>query len=68
MNILKDIQITKMKSKSTKEMKQMDIESKKQLEEIDNSPKGLRMTRDEIFKMLKDSGDIVDADYVKLSS
>ena len=68
MNILKDIQITKMKSKSNKEMKQMDIESKKQLEEIDNSPKGLRMTRDEIFKMLKDSGDIVDADYVKLSS
>jgi hypothetical protein len=68
MNILKDIQITKMKSKSTKEMKQMDIESKKQLEEVDNSPKGLRMTRDEIFKMLKDSGDIVDADYVKLSS
>ena len=68
MNILKDIQITKMKSNTTKEMKQMDIESKKQLEEIDNSPKGLRMTRDEIFKMLKDSGDIVDADYVKLSS
>lgn len=68
MNILKDIQITKMKSNTTKEMKQMDIESKKQLEEVDNSPKGLRMTRDEIFKMLKDSGDIVDADYVKLSS
>ena len=68
MNILKDIQITKIKTNTTKEMKQMDIESKKQLEEIDNSPKGLRMTRDEIFKMLKDSGDIVDADYVKLSS
>lgn len=68
MNILKDIQITKIKTNTSKEMKQMDIESKKQLEEIDNSPKGLRMTRDEIFKMLKDSGDIVDADYVKLSS
>jgi hypothetical protein len=68
MNILKDIQITKMKSKSTKEIKQMDIESKKEIEELDNSNKGLRMTRDEIFKMLKDSGDIVDAEFTPASS
>jgi hypothetical protein len=68
MNILKDIQITKMKSKSTKEIKQMDIESKKEIEELDNSSKGLRMTRDEIFKMLKDSGDIVDAEFTPASS
>jgi hypothetical protein len=46
----------------------MDLESKKELEEVDNSPKGLRMTRDEIFKMLKDSGDIVDAEFDKVSS
>jgi hypothetical protein len=68
MNILKDIQITKMKSKATKEIKQMDIESKKEIEELDNSNKGLRMTRDEIFKMLKDSGDIVDAEFTPASS
>ncbi len=68
MNILKDIQITKVKTNASKEIKMMDIESKKQLEEIeDNSQKGLRMTRDEIFKMLKDSGDIVDAEFHTLS-
>ena len=57
-----------MKSNATKEIKKMDLESKKELEEVDNGPKGLRMTRDEIFKMLKDSGDIVDAEFDKVSS
>lgn len=69
MNILKDIQITKIKTKSSKDIKEMELESKKQLEiDDDNSSKGLRMTRDEIFKMLKDSGDIVDTEFVKVSS
>ena len=70
MNILKDIQITKMKTKNTKEIKQLEIDSKKQQLEVeeDYSPKGLRMTRDEIFKMLKDSGDIVDTEFVRISS
>lgn len=69
MNILKDIQIAKMKADTTKEIKQMDILSKKIESEEENSKKntGLRMTRDEVFKMLKDS-DYVDAEYVKLSS
>jgi len=68
MNILKDIQITKVKTNASKEIKMMDIESKRQLEEIeDKSQKGLRMTRDEVFKMLKDSGDIVDAEFQALS-
>jgi hypothetical protein len=65
MNILKDIQITKMKINTTKEIKEMDIQSKKQqLEEISDAPVGMRMTRDEIFKLLKDNGDIVDAEVV----
>jgi hypothetical protein len=67
-NILKDIQIAKMKMDTTREIKQMDIESKKQVEEESNEPKGLRMTRDEIFKLLKDNGDIVDTEFVRLSS
>ena len=65
-NILKDIQITKMKSTTSKEIKQMDIDSKRMLAEDqkDNNEKiGLRMTRDEVFKLLKDNGDIVDADF-----
>lgn len=64
-NILKDIQITKMKINTTKEIKEMDIQSKKQqLEEMSDAPVGMRMTRDEIFKLLKDNGDIVDAEVV----
>lgn len=68
MNILKDIQITKMKTSASKEIKEMDIQSKKQIEEEDNSPKGLRMTRDEIFKLLKDNGDVVDAEFSRISA
>lgn len=68
MNILKDIQITKMKTSASKEIKEMDIQSKKQIEEEDDSPKGLRMTRDEIFKLLKYNGDVVDAEFSTLSS
>ena len=69
MNILKDIQITKMKINTTKEIKEMDIQSKKQqLEEINDTPTGMRMTRDEIFKLLKDNGDIVDAEIITPSS
>jgi hypothetical protein len=69
MNILKDIQITKMKINTTKEIKEMDIQSKKQQsEEASDVPSGLRMTRDEIFKLLKDSGDVVDAEFSKVSA
>jgi hypothetical protein len=68
MNILKDIQITKIKLKSSREIKQMDIDSKKELEDNENSIKGLRMTRDEVFKMLKENGDIVDTEFTPISS
>lgn len=68
MNILKDIQITKIKLQSTREIKQMDIDSKKELEENERSVKGLRMTRDEVFKMLKESEDIVDTEFISISS
>lgn len=68
MNILKDIQITKMKTNASKEIKEMDIQSKRQIEDEDNSQKGLRMTRDEICKLLKDNNDIIDVEFSTLSS
>lgn len=68
MNILKDIQITKMKSKSSKEIKEMEIQSKKELEELEQTSHGLKMTRDEVFKMLKESGDILDTEFIQISS
>jgi Mg2+ and Co2+ transporter CorA len=70
MNILKDIQIAKMKSDTSKEIKQMDIVSKRMAieDEIKEENVGMRMTRDEIFKLLKDNGDIVDAEFDKIQS
>lgn len=68
MNILKDIQITKIKLKNTKEIKQMDIDSKKELESNDDTLKGLRMTRDDVFKMLKESEYIIDTEFIPISS
>jgi hypothetical protein len=68
MSILKDIHIAKMKTENSKEIKQMDIESKKQLEKIEDSRSGVQMTRDEIFKMLIDNEDIVDTEFTLLSS
>lgn len=68
MNILKDIQITKMKSKSSKEIKEMEIKNKKELENVEKIQTGLRMTRDEVFKMLIENDDIVDAEFKPVSS
>jgi hypothetical protein len=68
MNILKDIQIAKIKLKNTKEIKQMDIDSKKELESNDDTLKGLRMTRDEVFRMLKQSDYIIDTEFMPISS
>jgi hypothetical protein len=67
MNILKDIQIAKMKADTSKEIKQMDILSKKTENQEEDSKKNnsLRMTRDEVFKLLKNNGDIVDAEFEK---
>jgi len=68
MNILKDIHIAKIKMENSKEIKQMEIESKKDLEKIEDSKSGIQMTRDEIFKMLMDNEDIVDTEFTLLSS
>lgn len=68
MNILKDIHIAKMKAENSKEMKQMDIESKKELEKIEDSKSGIHMTRDEIFKMLMNNEDAIDTEFTLLSS
>jgi hypothetical protein len=68
MNILKDIQLTKIKLQNTKEIKQMDIDSKKELEENESAIRGLRMTRDEVFKMLKENEEIIDTEFLPISS
>jgi hypothetical protein len=66
MNILKDIHVAKLKTENSKEIKQMEIQSKKEIIEDNNN--SLRMTRDDIFKLLKKNEDIIDTEFILLSS
>ncbi len=66
MNILKDIHVAKIKTENSKEIKQMEIKSKKEM--IEDSGSGIKMTRDEIYKMIKNSENVVDTEFTLLSS
>jgi len=66
MNILKDIHVAKMKTDNSKEIKEMEIKSKKEI--IEDSGNGIKMTRDEIYKMIKNSADVVDTEFTLISS
>jgi hypothetical protein len=68
--VLKDIQVTSMKSENSKELKEMDIKAKKELTDMknkseDNSNK-IYLTRDEVVKSLIEKSDIIEADFSKL--
>jgi len=58
---LNKIHIANEKNKSSKELKIMDIESKKQLQEDDNKTK-LLLNREELMKQLIDDAKVIDAD------
>ena len=58
---LNKIHIANDKNKSSKELKIMDIESKKQLQEDDNKTK-LLLNREELMKQLIDDAKVIDAD------
>jgi len=67
LNILKDIQVSKEKSKTSKELKTMEIEAKKERIE-DKEIKGLKINRDELFKKLLNDASVIDAEFQLLSS
>lgn len=67
LNILKDIQVSKEKSKTSKELKTMEIEAKKERIE-DKEIKGLRINRDELFKKLLNDANVIDAEFQMLSA
>ena len=58
---LNKIHIANEKNKSSKELKIMDIESKKQLQEDDNKTK-LLLNREELMKQLIDDANIIEAE------
>jgi viroplasmin and RNaseH domain-containing protein len=67
LNILKDIQVSKEKSKTSKELKTMEIEAKKERIE-DKEIKGLRINRDELFKRLLNDANVIDVEFQMLSA
>lgn len=66
LNILKDLQVSKEKSKTSKELKTMEIEAKKEKLE-DQQIRGLKINRDELLKKLILDSDVIEADFKLLS-
>ena len=65
--ILKDMQVNKEKAKTSKELKTMEIEAKK--ERIENKEvKGLKINRDELFKQLLNDAEVIEAEFQMLSA
>lgn len=58
---LNKMHIADAKNKTTKEIKQMDIDSKKELQDSSNETK-LLVNREELLKRLVDSAEIIDAE------
>lgn len=65
--ILKDLQVSKEKSKTSKELKTMEIEAKKELKEIQNDKPALKFNRDELFKKLLNDAEVIEAEFQMLS-
>jgi len=66
LNILKDLQVSKERSKTSKELKTMEIEAKRERVE-ETQIKGLKISRDELFKKLLDDANVVEAEFKLLS-
>ena len=61
LSIIKDIHITQMKRDSAKDLKVMDIESRKMLKEDSKKDERLLLTRDEVFKKILEDAKVIEA-------
>lgn len=59
---LNKIHISNQSNKNKKEIKQMDIESKKELQNNNNQRLGLTLNREELLKKLLNDAEIIDAE------
>lgn len=60
LSVIKDIHITQIRRDSAKDLKIMEIESKKMLKEEDRKDR-LLLTRDEMFKRIMDEAKVIEA-------
>jgi len=66
LNVIKDIHITHLKKDNLKEIKTMEIESRKVLKSEDNKNK-LMLSRDEVFKKILEDAKVIEAEAVTVS-
>jgi hypothetical protein len=67
LNILKDLQVSKEKSSTSKQLKVMEIEAKKERMEQQKDTNVLKFNRDELFKKLIEDSNVIDAEFKMLS-
>lgn len=60
LSVIKDIHVTQIRRDSAKDLKIMEIESKKMLKEEDRKDR-LLLTRDEMFKRIMDEAKVIEA-------
>jgi hypothetical protein len=68
LNILKDIQVSNEKSKTSKQLKTMEIEAKKERLEQKGEINSITFSRDELFKKLLNDANVIDAEFKMLSA
>jgi len=66
LSVIKDIHITQIKRDTAKDIKIMDIESKKMLKDDDRKEKFL-LSRDEVFKRIMDEAKVIEAEAVNIT-
>lgn len=65
LSVLKDLQVTNTKVENNKELKEMDIKSKKELKEYkkDTDSNKILLTRDEVIKKLIEKSEVIEAEF-----
>lgn len=66
LSVVKDIHITQIKRDSLKEIKTMDIESKKLIKDEDRKER-LLLSRDEVFKKILEDAKVIEAEAITVS-
>lgn len=66
LTVVKDIHISQIKRDSLKDIKTMEIESRKQLKEDDRKERFL-MSRDEMFKRIMEEAKVIEAEAITVS-
>ena len=66
LTVVKDIHITQMKKETAKEIKTMEIESRKTLKDDDRKER-LLMSRDEIFKKIMEEAKTIEAEAITVT-